>query len=650
MKYEELFTHYYTMVYRLSLLLLKNKHDAEDAAMTIFLRVMEKNPDFADDDHTRAWLITATRNYCKDIQRSSWYKWRIDMEQLPEQPVEPFVEPFDKQESLLFEIFQSLPKKQREVVYLYYFEDYSIKEIGQLLERNESTVQSQLFAARNRMKKQFSTSKAAALIVALAVFVSFGTMVADAASGGRFVASIKEFFKIGLTEKEQKISDETLTLPVEVYASELSAIDENYIVLSNERGLLIYDRENNMIISALDLQELGCNYFNANTLVTRVFLDDGKLYFFNDHVESTDNERFYNKRNVTVSMPEFAYIFDLSVLYDEDIQNYNHNLINNNSLDLVYDATAQLIRTTDKKELEDIYALWETHASDYRDTFDEFQGVEFLNENSENFDTMFYSAKSLLWRNKSGKEMLSCLTIDGNSIYKLYTKMPDGSYACEPLNLMLSDDEAQIANHMHQTGKAGHAEKNSDSEEISREKEDTEPKLLPEFVYSGNDPVMETLCAYMKEIQEDDMRNTDIEDCVYIPAPVIFGTAEDGDDLLVFCNMWGYIYYRNGNMLVFESGREAAARLRLCPDEKKAGGYKVTEDLRTGEGEEYAEGIQKFCEGYPGMAKRYSSEKYDHKDVALEMVSSYVKDNGLSIKYLKDLGWDPVPLNLDETD
>ena len=51
------------------------------------------------------------------------------MEQLPEQAVEPF----DRQESLLFEIFQTLPKKQREVVYLYYFEDYSIREIATLL-------------------------------------------------------------------------------------------------------------------------------------------------------------------------------------------------------------------------------------------------------------------------------------------------------------------------------------------------------------------------------------------------------------------------------------------------------------------------------------------------------------------------------------
>ena len=128
---KNLYEQYYTMVYRLSLLLLKNTQDAEDAAQTIFLKVMEKQPAFADEDHTRAWLLTVTRNHCYDVKRSFWHKKRTDMEHLPE----PSVDPFDRQESLLFDIFQPLPGKQREVVYLYYFEDYSLKEIDHILER-----------------------------------------------------------------------------------------------------------------------------------------------------------------------------------------------------------------------------------------------------------------------------------------------------------------------------------------------------------------------------------------------------------------------------------------------------------------------------------------------------------------------------------
>ena len=42
---KSLYEHYYTMVYRLSLLLLKKPQDAEDATQTIFLKIIEKSID-----------------------------------------------------------------------------------------------------------------------------------------------------------------------------------------------------------------------------------------------------------------------------------------------------------------------------------------------------------------------------------------------------------------------------------------------------------------------------------------------------------------------------------------------------------------------------------------------------------------------------
>ncbi len=636
MKYEELYERYYTMVYRLGLLLLKNQQDAEDAAQTIFLRLMEKQPELSDEAHTRAWLITVTRNYCRDLQRSFWHKRRADtdMETLPEASVTPF----DRQEGLLFEIFQSLPNKQREVVYLYYLEDYSVKEIGRLLNRNESTVQSQLFAARKRMKKHFTATKAAALILSLVVCLGFGTVAADAASNGRVMESIKEFFSFGISEEETKIAEETLSLPAEVYASELAAIDDRYLVLANERGLLVYDREHAGIAAALDLQEIECNYFNAHTLITRIFQDGEKLYLFNDHVESTDNERFYGKKNVTVSMPDFCYIFDLSSLNKEEVEISNNDLINIEQVEQNFDHSADLVKITDQKEINAIYELWEKHRTDFKDTFEEFQEAEFLDENYHKFNETIYSEKSLLWTNKSGKKVLSCITTGRDSIYMLYTKHSDGSFTSEPLNLILAESDQQPSDDPSQPSEAGQTDEN------------TEQTLLPEFVYSGDDAIMKTICAYMNEIREYDKFCYDPDNFVYIPSPLIFGTVEEGEDLLVFCNMWSKTYYQNGNMLVCDSGGEAPARLKLHPNQKKPGGYEVIEDIRTGDGNMYMEGIKTFCEGYPGMLKRYFSEEYNYEDVETEMVSMYVRDNHLSIKYRKDPGWDPVPLNLEESD
>lgn len=56
------------------------------------------------------------------------------------------------QEDRLLEKIQMLPAKDREVLYLYYYEEYSIKEISQIIRRKESTIQSRLAAARRRLK------------------------------------------------------------------------------------------------------------------------------------------------------------------------------------------------------------------------------------------------------------------------------------------------------------------------------------------------------------------------------------------------------------------------------------------------------------------------------------------------------------------
>lgn len=645
------------MVYRLSLLMLKNTQDAEDAAQTVFLKAMEKQPVFADEGHTRAWLLTVTRNHCRDVQRSFWHKKRTDMEHLPE----PAVEPFDKQESLLFEIFQSLPKKQREVVYLYYFEDYSIKEIAKLLERNESTVQSQLFAARKRMKKQFSASKAAVLILCLVFSVGFGGIAADAASGGRTATAIHEVTeKIQasihrlLSDEDKQIANETVTLPIQVYASDLVGINDDYILLANERGLLIYDRSREEITAVLDLQQMECNYLNANSIATRIFMDTGKIYLFNE----TGIEQRAGKM-ISDSLPESAYICDLSMLsaqttlkdavISDGEQKLNTDFISTETLDNV----GYLTYTTDKKEIRAIYDLWlEYENTHIYDTFDSFYGSDFLNEENDKYYDMNYSRNCLLWSDKSGKNMLSCLVVYDNTDYELHTSQPDGTLTCEKLDLTIVSN----VNDNDPSHSTGHSEQTIDGQTADGQPHEdptcntTETSaLLPAFSYTGDDAVLETICAYMMESDEGQGYYRSSEASVYIPAPVIYDVIQKDDDLMVFCNLWSYVYYRSGNTLECESGGESPARLRLHPDVDAPGGYQVIEDIRTGDGSDYYEGIKTFCKGYPGMAEKY----FDYDDPTIDtresirttLIRMYVQDNDLDIKYYKDYGWDPVPVN-----
>lgn len=136
---------YSDMVMRLALTYLKNIFDAQDVCQNVFIKIFEQNKTFVDSEHEKAWIIRVTINACKDIIRSPWKKrfFRIDEVTLP-------IKDKDNKEIVLLVL--DLPIKYRSVIYLYYFENYSTSEIAKILNRNESTIRTQVKRARELLK------------------------------------------------------------------------------------------------------------------------------------------------------------------------------------------------------------------------------------------------------------------------------------------------------------------------------------------------------------------------------------------------------------------------------------------------------------------------------------------------------------------
>ena len=61
--------------------------------------------------------------------------------------------PQEEADDSLLPYIMKLKEKYREVIYLYYYEEYSVKEMARILGRGESTLQTQLSAARGKLKK-----------------------------------------------------------------------------------------------------------------------------------------------------------------------------------------------------------------------------------------------------------------------------------------------------------------------------------------------------------------------------------------------------------------------------------------------------------------------------------------------------------------
>lgn len=151
----EMYERNVSRIYKLSYIYLRNPADAEDTVQSVFLKVLQSNVDFNDYEHEKAWFITTTKNHCKDILKSWWKRKRVDLEKLPE------IASNDEyiQEREIIEKLLALPEKYRVVLYLYYLEDYSVKEISELLVRNESTIRSQLQRGRDRLKNNLNVGR-----------------------------------------------------------------------------------------------------------------------------------------------------------------------------------------------------------------------------------------------------------------------------------------------------------------------------------------------------------------------------------------------------------------------------------------------------------------------------------------------------------
>lgn len=138
------------MVYRLARSSLSSAADAEDAAQETMLRLWNTDTVFQGDDHLRHWLVRVCINVCRDHARSAWRRRVVSLEECREPE---FSDPAYQN---LWDEVSALPAKYRLPLYLYYYEGYSVAEVGELLGLKVSTVQTRLARAREKLKTQLT--------------------------------------------------------------------------------------------------------------------------------------------------------------------------------------------------------------------------------------------------------------------------------------------------------------------------------------------------------------------------------------------------------------------------------------------------------------------------------------------------------------
>lgn len=136
-------------VRRLCMIHLKNEADTQDIFQTVFLKYLLHDKPFASQEHEKAWFIRVTINACKDLLKSVFRSRTVPLEELSTQIVHL---PDPRREVL--EAVLELPQRERQVVYLHYYEGYTAPEIGRLLGKNVNTIYTNLARARERLRER----------------------------------------------------------------------------------------------------------------------------------------------------------------------------------------------------------------------------------------------------------------------------------------------------------------------------------------------------------------------------------------------------------------------------------------------------------------------------------------------------------------
>lgn len=151
---------YLKMVYRISFHYFGNREDAEDVSQDVFTKLFSSTVKFKSDEDMKAWLIRVTTNLCHSYYRNPFRRRRTEID---ETELENIADISSSEQRLVdrkvvIDAVMSLPEHYRIIVYLFYYEEYSIHQISSILKIKETTIQTRLSRAREKLRNILSDS------------------------------------------------------------------------------------------------------------------------------------------------------------------------------------------------------------------------------------------------------------------------------------------------------------------------------------------------------------------------------------------------------------------------------------------------------------------------------------------------------------
>jgi RNA polymerase sigma-70 factor (ECF subfamily) len=151
---------YQDYVYTLAFQIVKSSTIAEDLTQDVFIKVYRKIGTFREDSKFSTWLYTITCRTCFNYMSRKKIVFNLsELENVEETKIsiDNFYYETDEQKpenltEILWNAIDKLPYNHGLTITLYYLQQFSIKEISQIMDIPENTIKTNLYRGRAALK------------------------------------------------------------------------------------------------------------------------------------------------------------------------------------------------------------------------------------------------------------------------------------------------------------------------------------------------------------------------------------------------------------------------------------------------------------------------------------------------------------------
>lgn len=154
---KRIYDEYANHLLRTCFIYLGDRALAEDALQDTMIKIYRNYGGFREASLEKTWVTRIAINVCKDYLKSSWLKKVDVVSNLFE--ISTVDEITKEVDDSLIEQIMKLPVKYKEVILLYYYDEFSAIEISDMLHVSISNVTTRLNRARKRLKIELEGDK-----------------------------------------------------------------------------------------------------------------------------------------------------------------------------------------------------------------------------------------------------------------------------------------------------------------------------------------------------------------------------------------------------------------------------------------------------------------------------------------------------------